>query len=471
MHLDDPVIRFFKGPTGHRVAYARHGTGPLLVCGAWWVSHLEQDWADPGFRRFFGGLGAHRSVVRYDRPGSGLSDRERARVDLQGEVDTLKALLDELGEAQVDLLGISCGGPPVLTCAATQPERVGRIALIGSYLRGADVGNTELRDALMALVRAHWGVGAATIANLFAPDLGSDAVRRMGKRQRATASAEMAARLVALTFDADAAEMARRVQAPALVLHRRFDRTIPLSAGVELAAALPNASLQTLEGSAHVPWLGDVEEMLRATTSFLTAGEAHDAGPATPAPVPPQAQTPDARWERSGDLWTLSFAGTTVHVKQARGLEDLAKLLSCPDQEIHATALYQGDVHGNLETLGSDPVLDEQAIASFRARLKDFEVGAEEARDRGDVDGAERLLAARDQLAQQLRGATGLGGRRRKLGDAAERARKAVTARVRASIQKIEEVHPQLGSHLRAQVSTGSFCCYRATPDVRWLLD
>ncbi|MDD9967966.1 MAG: alpha/beta hydrolase [Myxococcales bacterium] len=465
----DPVIRFFRGPTGHRIAYATHGRGPYLVCGAWWVSHVEEDWADAGFRRFFGGLAEHHTVVRYDRPGSGLSDRQRSRVDLSGEVETLTALVSHLQaqsptQATVDLLGISCGGPPVLTYAANHRESVGRILLIGSFVRGADVGNQQLRDAIMALVRAHWGMGAATIANLFAPDLDSEAVRRMGKRQRATASAETAARLVALTFDADVAEVAQRVTAPALVLHRRHDHTIPRAAGADLAAALPNGSLQTLEGTAHVPWLGSVDEMLLAARSFLSTGNS--------APQPVASADPDeAHWTRRGDLWTVAYDGATAHVKHARGMEDMARLLSCPDQEIHAAALYRSDGAGPATTAGSDPILDDQAVQAYRARLLELQQSAEEAREHGAAEEAERLESERDALTQQLAGALGLGKRKRGLGDGAERARKAVTARVRASIHKIAQVHPTLAEHLSTQITTGNFCCYRSVPGVSWRIE
>ena len=72
-----PQVRFFDDPAGHRVAYASHGSGPPLVFTAWWVSHVENDWEHPGYRAFFEALGRYHQVIRYDRPGAGLSDRDR----------------------------------------------------------------------------------------------------------------------------------------------------------------------------------------------------------------------------------------------------------------------------------------------------------------------------------------------------------------------------------------------------------
>jgi hypothetical protein len=56
-------IRFFPW-AGRRVAYAVNGDGPPLVVAAWWVSHIEHDWQDPRFRRFFEALGKGYGLVR-----------------------------------------------------------------------------------------------------------------------------------------------------------------------------------------------------------------------------------------------------------------------------------------------------------------------------------------------------------------------------------------------------------------------
>jgi pimeloyl-ACP methyl ester carboxylesterase len=148
-------VRFCEGPERQRIAYAIQGAGPALVCAAWWVSHLDRDWEDSRFRAFFATLAKQLTVVRYDRRGSGLSDRRRARFDLESEVADLAAVVDHLRLSRFALLAISCGGPPALAYAARHPERVERLALYGSYLRGADLGSEALRATLPELVRAH----------------------------------------------------------------------------------------------------------------------------------------------------------------------------------------------------------------------------------------------------------------------------------------------------------------------------
>ena len=85
---------------GHRVGYATVGEGPVLVLPAWWVSHATEDWRSESFRRFLESLAARYRVVRYDRIGTGLSDREREQ--LHGLLGRLKSTLRTADEREVD---------------------------------------------------------------------------------------------------------------------------------------------------------------------------------------------------------------------------------------------------------------------------------------------------------------------------------------------------------------------------------
>src|ERR1700733_3836854 len=72
------ITGFARMPDAGRIAFAAVGSGPALVMPAWWVSNVVEDWRSEPFRRFMEGLADDRLVVRYDRVGSGVSDRERA---------------------------------------------------------------------------------------------------------------------------------------------------------------------------------------------------------------------------------------------------------------------------------------------------------------------------------------------------------------------------------------------------------
>ena len=114
-----PRIRFVRGVRGQRIAYAIDGAGPVLLFPAWWVSHVERDLDDPGFRALFSRLAESRTVVRYDRPGVGLSDRNHGELSLEEELATLEIVADECGDNRLALFGGSCGAPPP---SPTQPS-------------------------------------------------------------------------------------------------------------------------------------------------------------------------------------------------------------------------------------------------------------------------------------------------------------------------------------------------------------
>jgi pimeloyl-ACP methyl ester carboxylesterase/DNA-binding winged helix-turn-helix (wHTH) protein len=267
------VIRFIRDANGARIAYAMVGEGPLILCPAWWVSHVERDWEHPGFRRFFGRLAEGFRVVRYDRPGTGLSDRDVPPRTQADEVQLLATLADELGDSQFSLFAVSCAGPVALTYAAAYQERVHRLCFYGSYARGSDIATPDLRDALTDLVKAHWGLGSVALTALFLPGASPQDSEDFSRNQRDWANAPQAAQLLRLSCEMNAAaDVLSRVRAEALVVHRRKDRAIPLEAGQKLAAELPRARLITLDGDIHLPWI-DGDAIADTVHSFLAGDE------------------------------------------------------------------------------------------------------------------------------------------------------------------------------------------------------
>jgi predicted ATPase len=169
---------------------------------------------------------------------------------------------------------------------------------------------------------------------------------------------------------------------------------------------------------------------------------------------------------REGDTWTVCFGGRSARVRHLKGLEDLAALLARPGEELHCLQLIGG------AALAGDagPVLDDAARRAYQARIRELQADADEARAANDPVRAERAEAELDALVQQLAEAFGLGGRTRKAGASAERARSTVSWRLRAAIKRIGEAHPELGRHLANAVRTGAFCSYRPETTVAWEL-
>jgi len=274
-------IRFLTH-AGRRVAYAVSGEGPPLVAPAWWISHLERDWSDPAFRTFWSAVGEGRTLVRYDAPGVGMSDRDEQPPEwtLEHAVALLGAVLDELGLERVALLGGSSGGCAAIAFAARFPERVERLLLYGAYARGGAIAPVDVRDAIVAAVRSHSGLGSRLLADIFLGDASAQERERFARLQRAAASAETAADLLEAVYRFDVRAELEHVRAPTQVVHRRADRAIPYAQGRALAAAIPGATLVPLEGSAHLPWVGDARSTARALHAFLAphATAARDAG-------------------------------------------------------------------------------------------------------------------------------------------------------------------------------------------------
>ncbi|MCV7029635.1 alpha/beta fold hydrolase [Mycobacterium sherrisii] len=272
--LANSEIRFLRVDSG-RVAYEVRGDGPALVAPAWWVSHLELDWQSAGFRRFWDSVARGYTLIRYDRLGVGMSDRavHESDLTLAGEVALLGALFDELGLQRASLVGGSCGSCSAIAFAATYPERVDRLVLYGSYADGSAITEPEVSDAIVAAVRAHWGLGSRLLSHIFLGSAESVEHERFARLQREAATAETAAALLGLVYRLDVRAQLAEVGCPTLVVHRRDDRAVPYRLGREVAAGIPGAALLSLSGNAHFPWHGDVDSVARACRELLGASQ------------------------------------------------------------------------------------------------------------------------------------------------------------------------------------------------------
>ena len=71
--------------------------GPVTIYVPGWVSHLELGWALPAERQFYEGLAEGRTLVRYDRPGCGLSGRTSRTDVVELELEVLRAVATAVG--------------------------------------------------------------------------------------------------------------------------------------------------------------------------------------------------------------------------------------------------------------------------------------------------------------------------------------------------------------------------------------
>jgi pSer/pThr/pTyr-binding forkhead associated (FHA) protein len=196
----------------------------------------------------------------------------------------------------------------------------------------------------------------------------------------------------------------------------------------------------------------------------LVFREMGDEGTETELPTAPDPA--GAVFRCDGDYWTAVFEGMTVRLREVQGFPDIARLLARPGAEVHCLELAGRPGEGG----GSDPVLDHRARREIQSRARELRLEIDEAATSNDLGRAERAREELDRITEVLSAALGLRGRSRDLGGAAERARSAVTWRIRSAIKKIESVHPRLGRHLANTVRTGTFCSYRPEAVIHWAL-
>lgn len=187
-----------------------------------------------------------------------------------------------------------------------------------------------------------------------------------------------------------------------------------------------------------------------------------------------------------GDTRHVEYGGRAVLVRDLKGMRYLTRLLAEPGREFHALDLVAaergeapaapriGAADGLTVAPGDDlgPLLDDQAKAAYRRRLREVDEDIEEALAHGDTERRALAAADREFLLAELSRAVGLAGRDREVGSSAERARTSVTRALRYAMGRIGEHHPALAEHLAHTVRTGTYCTYdpEARARVSWEL-
>jgi hypothetical protein len=177
---------------------------------------------------------------------------------------------------------------------------------------------------------------------------------------------------------------------------------------------------------------------------------------------PPPANANNLTMSQVGDSWLIRFGSVEFHLKDMRGVRLLAALVAEPGREFHVLDLSHG---GKAPTEAVDrgdagQLLDEEARRQYRARVSELQDELQEAESWNDPARVERARQELEFIQQELSQALGLGGRERKAGSAAERARVNVQRRIRDAIRRIEGHHQGLAKHLDRSVRTGTYCAY-----------
>ena len=166
--------------------------------------------------------------------------------------------------------------------------------------------------------------------------------------------------------------------------------------------------------------------------------------------------------------WHIQYNGTEVHLPDLKGLWHLRELLTRPHQPVSALSLIGASSAEPLPTADTGPVLDREALRQYRRRLAELDDEIDAAALRGDRKRQDERSAEREALIAELKRATGIGGRPRRSGSPAEKARVNVTRTIRHAIGELASGAPDLATHLEESIVTGTSCCYEPRVDIVW---
>lgn len=264
------------------IAYQISGNGPVdLVLFPGFISHLELMWQSPDFVRYAEHLGSFARLIRFDKRGTGLSDRYPGIASMEERMDDVRAVMDATGSKQAFLMGVSEGGPLSALFAATYPERVRGLILYGAKAcrsRTADypwgMDDAEAQVSLGNSV-AEWGSKDAARRHLdqwLAPS-------RMGDEQlcdwfdrlsRSAASPGAAGALWNMNRMIDVRPALAAVKCSTLVLRRQGDKGLSDAEARYMAGLIEGAQFEELPGMDHLEFIGEVEPLVSKIEMFTT---------------------------------------------------------------------------------------------------------------------------------------------------------------------------------------------------------
>lgn len=227
----------------------------------------------------------------------------------------------------------------------------------------------------------------------------------------------------------------------------------------DLADRMLQQSIDTSRRLGAAVWVRQGESAQRAL-----AGPRASAAPSGFMPGPVTASI-----SRTDNIWTVTFGEERGSLPHVKGLADIATLVRHRGQDLPALQLVGGP---SVASERADELIDMQALRAYRERLDELEAEIDQATNDADLALIGRLVAERDQLLTEVRRTTGLGGRIRTVANVpVERARKAVSGRIRDAIGRLDRITPRLAAHMDRSIKTGLRCSYSPTGDdasIRW---
>ena len=274
------------------IAYQVTGEGPFdVVFVPGFLSHVELAWDVPGMAAYNRRLASFCRLIRFDKRGTGMSDRVSGVPTLETRMDDVRAVMDATGCERAALIGLSEGGPMSILFAATYPERAWALALCGTFARvrwapdypiGASDEEARRDDEE---IEQRWGEpdAAIALAREVAPESSDDELQAFATMIRQSASPGAALALNRMNDEIDVRDVLPAIRVPTLVLNREGEHPFIRQGSAYLAQHIAGARYVELPGSSHAPFAGDSESYVRAIEGFLQEAWAEEAS-AEPEP-------------------------------------------------------------------------------------------------------------------------------------------------------------------------------------------
>jgi len=270
----EPRIQYAKTTDGVSIAFytVGEGTPPLVLMPTIPMSHLEVEWQNPAYRRWYEGLARARQIVRYDGRGMGLSDRDPSDFSIETHILDLEAVVGRLALERFALCATLHAGPVAVEYAARDPDRVSHLLLWCTYARGSDYSGLPEVQTFRQFIGINWETYTEATADVALGRPRGDEGRWFAAYMRDSVGPEAAGAALGATNEVDVSARLPDVKMPTLVLHRRQFRLGGIGLARELASKIPDARLVVLEGASVAPYMDDTERAVTAIDEFLGEG-------------------------------------------------------------------------------------------------------------------------------------------------------------------------------------------------------
>ena len=251
------------------------GDGPPVVFVPGFASNVADFESFPAFEAWGPVVEATRWVM-FDKRGTGLSDRAVGVADLETRMDDVRAVMDEVGLERAHLVGISEGGPMSILFAATYPDRVLSLTLLGSFARFTRspshpwMPTSEEREATRARVVEFWGTGRVMVTMFDYDEPSPGELEQLARIEMASASPDAVSQIFAMNQLIDLGDVLATVRVPTLVVHDRDDHVVPPACGQYLAEHIPDARLFETSGVGHAAVTADRWAAADEIIEFIT---------------------------------------------------------------------------------------------------------------------------------------------------------------------------------------------------------